>query len=76
MESNLIYILPAFGVVGLLYMLFLSSWVNKQPAGNEKMTMMMMGGGGGGGGGGGVVVVGLGGGKLGKRKFEIIISKL
>ena len=40
MESNLIYILPAFGVVGLLYMLFLSSWVNKQPAGNEKMTKL------------------------------------
>ena len=40
MESNLIYLLPAFGVVGLLYMLFLSSWVNKQPSGNEKMTRL------------------------------------
>ena len=40
MESNLIYILPAFGIVGLLYMLFLSSWVNKQSAGTEKMTKL------------------------------------
>ena len=40
MESNLIYLLPAFGVVGLLYMLFLSSWVNKQPSGTEKMTKL------------------------------------
>ncbi|MFN3917041.1 MAG: sodium-translocating pyrophosphatase [Flavobacteriales bacterium] len=35
--ENLIYILPIFGVVGLIYMFFLSSWVNKQDAGNEKM---------------------------------------
>ena len=36
MES-LIYILPLFGVVGLLYMAFLASWVNKQDAGSSKM---------------------------------------
>ncbi|MFT5778285.1 MAG: K(+)-stimulated pyrophosphate-energized sodium pump [Crocinitomicaceae bacterium] len=37
MEQNLIYILPIFGIIGLIYMLFLSSWVKKQPAGSEKM---------------------------------------
>lgn len=36
MES-LIYILPLFGVVGLIYMAFLASWVNKQDAGSSKM---------------------------------------
>ena len=40
MENNLIYILPAFGVIGLLYMLFLSSWVNKQSAGSDKMKKL------------------------------------
>ncbi len=40
MEQNLIYILPAFGVIGLLYMLFLSSWVKKQSAGSEKMKKL------------------------------------
>lgn len=35
--SNLVYILPLFGVVGLLYMVILQSWVVKQDAGNEKM---------------------------------------
>lgn len=40
MEQNLIYILPAFGVIGLLYMLFLSSWVKKQPAGSDKMKKL------------------------------------
>jgi K(+)-stimulated pyrophosphate-energized sodium pump len=37
MES-IIYILPLFGVVGLIYMLVLRSWVAKQDAGDEKMT--------------------------------------
>ena len=40
MEQNLIYILPAFGLVGLLYMLFLSSWVKKQPVGSDKMKKL------------------------------------
>lgn len=35
--DKLIYILPAFGLVGLVYMLFLSRWVNKQDAGEDKM---------------------------------------
>lgn len=37
MES-IIYILPLFGLVGLIYMLVLRSWVVKQDAGDEKMT--------------------------------------
>jgi K(+)-stimulated pyrophosphate-energized sodium pump len=40
MEQNLIYILPAFGIIGLIYMLFLSSWVNKQDAGDDKMKKL------------------------------------
>ncbi|MBL7897399.1 MAG: sodium-translocating pyrophosphatase [Crocinitomicaceae bacterium] len=35
--ENLIYIIPAFGVVALVYMFILSKWVSKQSAGNEKM---------------------------------------
>ena len=37
MSEKLIYILPVFGLVGLVYMLYLSSWVKKQSAGSEKM---------------------------------------
>ena len=40
MEENLIYILPAFGIIGLLYMLYLSSWVKKQSAGSDKMQKL------------------------------------
>ena len=35
--DNLIYVIPAMGVVGLLYTFIKFSWVNKQDAGNEKM---------------------------------------
>jgi len=38
--ENLIYILPVFGVVGLLYMLYLKAWVQKQDAGDEKMQKL------------------------------------
>ena len=40
MENNLIYILPAFGILGLIYMMFLTSWVNKQSAGSDKMKKL------------------------------------
>lgn len=33
----LFYLVPVFGVIALLYTFMQSSWVNKQPAGNEKM---------------------------------------
>ena len=36
--ANLVYLLPLFGVLSLLYMAYLSAWVTKQDAGNEKMT--------------------------------------
>lgn len=35
--ENLLYLTPIFGVVALIYMAFLSSWVSKQDAGNERM---------------------------------------
>ena len=35
--DNLIYVIPAMGIVGLLYTFIKFSWVNKQDAGNEKM---------------------------------------
>ena len=35
--SSLVYLLPLFGVVGLLYMAVLQSWVTKQDAGDDKM---------------------------------------
>jgi K(+)-stimulated pyrophosphate-energized sodium pump len=33
----LVYLLPIFGLVGLVYMMFLSSWVNKQDSGENRM---------------------------------------
>ncbi|HAE30026.1 MAG TPA: sodium-translocating pyrophosphatase, partial [Flavobacteriales bacterium] len=38
--ENLIYILPGFGILGLLYMLYLSVWVKKQNAGSDKMKKL------------------------------------
>ena len=35
--ENLIYVIPAMGIVGLLYTFIKFAWVNKQDAGNEKM---------------------------------------
>lgn len=35
--NKLFYLVPAFGVVALFYTFIKSSWVSKQPAGNEKM---------------------------------------
>ncbi|MDX1912788.1 MAG: sodium/proton-translocating pyrophosphatase, partial [Saprospiraceae bacterium] len=35
--SSLVYLLPIFGVVGLVYMFFLQKWVAKQDAGDDKM---------------------------------------
>lgn len=39
MES-LLYLLPLFGVVGLLYMAYQFSWVNKQDEGEGKMKII------------------------------------
>src|SRR5664279_4086031 len=35
--ENLIYVIPAMGIVGLVYTFIKFAWVNKQDAGNEKM---------------------------------------
>jgi K(+)-stimulated pyrophosphate-energized sodium pump len=35
--NSLIYIIPFFGLVGLLYMIVLQGWVTKQDAGDDKM---------------------------------------
>jgi K(+)-stimulated pyrophosphate-energized sodium pump len=35
--SSLVYFLPIFGVIGLIYMFFLQNWVVKQDAGDSKM---------------------------------------
>ncbi|MFN3839720.1 MAG: sodium/proton-translocating pyrophosphatase, partial [Cyclobacteriaceae bacterium] len=35
--ENLHYYLPAFGVLGILFVLWKSAWVNKQDAGSDKM---------------------------------------
>ena len=36
--ETLVYILPVFGVIALIVMAILSSWVTKQDAGDAKMT--------------------------------------
>jgi K(+)-stimulated pyrophosphate-energized sodium pump len=38
--SSLIYLVPLFGVIGLVYMFILQSWVTKQDAGNDKMRFI------------------------------------
>ncbi len=37
LSEKLVFILPVFGLVGLLYMIVLAKWVKKQDAGNDKM---------------------------------------
>ena len=36
--ENLIYLVPMFGIVGLIYMFVLRNWVLKQDKGTEKMA--------------------------------------
>ena len=38
--ENLIYILPLFGIIGLIYMAVLAAWVRKQDAGESKMQKL------------------------------------
>lgn len=38
LQSNLIYLIPLCGVIGIIVMLYKSAWVNKQDSGDEKMT--------------------------------------
>ena len=38
LQNNLIYLIPVFGLVGILVMAIQSAWVTKQPAGDATMT--------------------------------------
>ena len=38
MESTILYLIPALGILGLVVMAVQSAWVSKQPAGDEKMV--------------------------------------
>ena len=38
MESTILYIIPALGILGLIVMAINSAWVSKQDAGEEKMV--------------------------------------
>jgi K(+)-stimulated pyrophosphate-energized sodium pump len=38
MESTILYLVPALGILGLVVMAFKSAWVSKQDAGDEKMV--------------------------------------
>ncbi len=38
MNENVMYLVPALGVIGLIVMAIKSAWVSKQPTGDEKMT--------------------------------------
>jgi K(+)-stimulated pyrophosphate-energized sodium pump len=40
MGQNLIYIIPFFGIAGLLYTLWKTSWVNKQEEGTDQMKVI------------------------------------
>ena len=40
MESTIIYLIPALGIFGLIVMFFKSSWVSKQPTGDENMVQL------------------------------------
>jgi K(+)-stimulated pyrophosphate-energized sodium pump len=38
MESTILYLIPALGILGLIVMAFKSAWVTKQPAGDANMV--------------------------------------
>ena len=40
MESTILYLIPALGILGLVVMAFKSSWVSKQAAGEENMVQL------------------------------------
>ncbi len=40
MLQNLIYVIPVFGVIALLYTFWKSSWVSKQDEGTDRMSMI------------------------------------
>jgi K(+)-stimulated pyrophosphate-energized sodium pump len=40
MESTILFLIPALGIFGLIVMAFKSSWVSKQPTGDENMVQL------------------------------------
>src|SRR5690606_10654947 len=40
LQQNLIYLIPALGVVGIIVMIVKSAWVNRQDAGDENMRSL------------------------------------
>jgi len=40
LQNNLIYLIPALGLIGIISMILKSSWVTKQDAGDEKMKTL------------------------------------
>ncbi len=40
MESTILYLVPALGILGLVVMAFKSAWVRKQPTGDENMVQL------------------------------------
>ena len=38
MESTILYLIPALGILGLVVMAIQSAWVSKQPTGEDKMV--------------------------------------
>jgi K(+)-stimulated pyrophosphate-energized sodium pump len=38
MESIILYLIPVFGLIGLIVMGFKSSWVSRQPDGDPNMV--------------------------------------
>ncbi|MCX7880510.1 MAG: sodium-translocating pyrophosphatase [Ignavibacteria bacterium] len=41
METSLLYLVPAFGVLGILYTIWKTIWIQKQDPGTEKMQRIM-----------------------------------
>ena len=40
LQDNLIYFIPAMGIIGILVMIYKSAWVVKQDAGDENMQLL------------------------------------
>ncbi len=38
--NNLVYLVPAMGLIGLIFMLVKANWINKQDAGNDRMQFI------------------------------------
>ncbi|MFN3270333.1 MAG: sodium/proton-translocating pyrophosphatase, partial [Candidatus Kapaibacteriota bacterium] len=41
MELSLVYLILAFGLIGIIYTIWKTAWINKQDPGNERMQKIM-----------------------------------